>query len=171
MQIPTEWEEAYLDDRMLRGAVLHEPLSALDVRKPICVTPDTPTIEAIDVMNAQRIGAVLVTSSDDRVVGIFTERDVLKKLVGTGVSLDRPVREMMTPGPCCLHRHDAIVFALKLMHEGGFRHVPIIDDDGRPYAVVSVKDVVELVVELFARELMTTPPTSSHLAPTTSEGA
>jgi CBS domain-containing protein len=171
MQIPTEWEEAYPDERTLRGTILHEPLSALDLRKPICVSPETRTLEAIRIMNEQRIGAVLVTTSADRVVGIFTERDVLKKLVGTGVSLERPVREMMTPEPCCLHRHDAIVFALKLMHEGGFRHVPIVDDEGHPFAVVSVKDVVEFVVELFARELMTAPPASSHLAPTTSEGA
>jgi CBS domain-containing protein len=171
MQIPTEWEEAYVDERALRGAILQEPLSALEVRAPICVPPETRTSDAVRLMNEQRIGAVLVTSTDDRLLGIFTERDVLKKVLGTGVSLDRPVRELMTPEPCCLGRHDAIVFALKLMHEGGFRHVPLVDREGHPCAVISVKDVVEFVVGLFARELMTAPPAASHLAPVSREGA
>jgi CBS domain-containing protein len=171
MQIPTEWEEAYVDERAWRGDILHDPVSALQARRPICVNPETRTLDAIRVMKEQRIGAVLVTADDDRLVGIFTERDALKKLVGTGVSLERPVRDVMTPEPCCLHQHDAILFALKLMHEGGFRHVPVVDDEGRPFAVVSVKDIVELVAQLFDREVMTAPPSSSHLAPTTSEGA
>lgn len=171
MQIPTEWEEAYPEQRSFRTAILHEPLSALEVRAPICVPPETKVADAVRLMNDQRIGAVLVTTADDRLIGIFTERDILKKVVGTGASLDRTVRELMTPQPCCLHRDDAVVFALKLMHEGGFRHVPLVDDNGHPYAVISVKDVVEFVVRVFAREMMTAPPSSSHLMPTTREGA
>jgi len=172
MQIPTEWEEAYPEQqRSFRGHILHEPLSALDVRAPICVIPETRTADAIRLMNEQRIGAVLVTTPEDRLIGIFTERDVLKKVIGAAGSLERPVRDVMTAQPCCLHRDDAVVFALKLMHEGGFRHVPIVDDNGQPYAVISVKDVVELMVRIFGRELMTAPPASSHLTPATPEGA
>jgi CBS domain-containing protein len=171
MQIPSEWEESYPEERSFRVAILQEPLSALDVRAPICVSPDTKAVDAIRLMNEQRIGALLVTADNDRLVGIFTERDVLKKLVGATVSLERPVRELMTAQPCCLHRDDAVVFALKLMHEGGFRHVPLVDDDGHPYAVISVKDVVEFMMRLFAREMMTAPPASSHLMPATPEGA
>jgi CBS domain-containing protein len=172
MQFPSEWEEAYLDERSFRVAILQEPLSSLEVRAPICVSPETRAGDAIRLMNEQRIGALLVTDGDDRLIGIFTERDVLKKLVGASpAALDRPVREVMTPEPCCLHRDDAVVFALKLMHEGGFRHVPLVDDDDHPYSVISVKDVVEFVVHLFAREMMTAPPTSKDLTPTSPEGA
>jgi CBS domain-containing protein len=171
MQIPSEWEEAYPEQRTRRVALLQEPLSSLEVRAPICVSPATPAGDAIRLMNQERIGAVLVTGPDDRVIGIFTERDVLKKLVDTGVGLDRPVREVMTAQPCCLHRDDAVVYALKLMHEGGFRHVPLVDGEGHPFAVISVKDVVEFVVHLFGREMMTAPPASSHLMPASPEGA
>jgi CBS domain-containing protein len=170
MQIPTEWEEAYPDEKSLRGSILHEPLSALAPRAPVCVSPEAPVSEAIRLMNEERIGALLVTSND-RLLGIFTERDVLKKVVGGGMSQDARVREVMTAEPCCLHQDDAIVFALKLMHEGGFRHVPLLDDRARPTAVISVKDVVEFVVSLFARELATAPPEPHHLTPSTSEGA
>jgi CBS domain-containing protein len=79
-------------------------------------------------MNEERIGAVLVVSAE-RLVGIFTERDVLKKLAGRFGDPSTPVRDLRTEDPTSLHRDDAIVFALKQMHEGGFRHVPLLDDD------------------------------------------
>ena len=170
MQLSSEWQEIYPEARSFRATVF-QALSSLDLRAPICVSPETPVGDAVRLMNEQRIGALLVTSARDELLGIFTERDILKKVFGTGVSLDRPVRELMTPEPCRLHRDDAIVFALKLMDEGGFRHVPIVDGEGRPFAVVSVKDVVQFVVGLFARELMTAPPASSHLTPGSPEGA
>jgi CBS domain-containing protein len=170
MQIPTEWEEAYPDERVVRGAILHEPLSVLDLRVPVCISPDASVSEAIRRMNDERIGALMVTA-EGRLVGMFTERDVLKKLTGTGVGLDTTVADVMTPRPSCLHKDDAIVFALKLMHEGGFRHVPLLDNGGRPVGIVSVKDVVEFVVGLFARELATAPPDSRHFTPSSSEGA
>jgi CBS domain-containing protein len=170
MQIPTEWEEAYPDERSLRVSILHEPLSALDLRSPICVPPETPARDAVRLMNDERIGALLVMDQG-RLRGVFTERDVLKKIVGTAVGLDTPVRELMTEDPSCLRQDDAIVFALKLMHEGGFRHVPLLDKHERPVAIVSVKDVVEFVVGLFAREVVTAPPDSSHFRPASSEGA
>src|SRR5262245_24240107 len=103
MQIPTEWEEAYPDEKSLRGSILHEPLSALDLRSPVCIPAETLVGEAVQLMNEQRIGAVLITSLDGRLQGVFTERDVLKKIVGGGISLEAAVREVMTPEPCCLH--------------------------------------------------------------------
>jgi CBS domain-containing protein len=171
MQIPSEWEEAYLDEASFRASILQEPLSALSLRAPVCIVPDTLVGDAVRIMNDARIGALLVTSRDGRLSGIFTERDVLKRVVGGGIPKEASVLEVMTPEPCCLHRDDAVVFALKLMHEGGFRHVPLVDDEHRPVAVVSVKDVVELVVDLLEKEIATAPPEPRHLAPATSEGA
>jgi CBS domain-containing protein len=170
MQIPTEWEEAYPDERSLRVSILHEPLSALDLRSPICVPPETPAGDAVRLMNEERIGALLVMEGA-RLCGVFTERDVLKKIVATGLSLSAPVRGLMTENPTCLRQDDAIVFALKVMHEGGFRHIPLLDRQGHPVAIVSVKDVVEFVVGLFSREVVTAPPDSSHFRPISSEGA
>jgi CBS domain-containing protein len=170
MQIPTEWEEAYPDERSLRVAILHEPLSALGLRRPICVPPETLVRDAIRLMNDERIGALLVMA-EGRLLGVFTERDVLKKVVGAPAALDVAVGELMTADPSCLHQDDAIVFALKLMHEGGFRHVPLLDRQERPVAIASVKDVVEFVVGLFAKEVVTAPPDGSHLRPASSEGA
>jgi CBS domain-containing protein len=170
MQIPTEWEESYPDERSLRVSILHESLSALDLRPPICVLPDTSAGDAVRLMNDERIGALLILE-EGRLRGVFTERDVLQKIVGTGLPLDTPVRQLMTESPTCLRQDDAIVFALKVMHEGGFRHIPLLDKQGRPVAIVSVKDVVEFVVGLFAKEVVTAPPDSSHFRPASSEGA
>jgi CBS domain-containing protein len=170
MQIPSEWEEAYPNERSLRVSILHEPLSALKLTAPVCVSPDTSAGDAVRLMNDARIGSVMVTS-EGRLVGIFTERDVLKKIAGGRTGLDARVRDVMTPDPSSLHQNDAIVFALKLMDEGGFRHIPLVDDEGRPVALVSVKDVVEFVVSLFAKEMLTAPPNSRDFRPSSSEGA
>jgi CBS domain-containing protein len=170
MQIPTEWEEAYPDERSLRVSILHESLSALELRSPICVPPETSAGDAVRLMNGERIGALLIME-EGHLRGVFTERDVLMKVVGGGLGLETPVRQLMTENPTCLRQDDAIVFALKVMHEGGFRHIPLLDKQGRPVAIVSVKDVVEFVVHLFAREVVTAPPDSSHFRPASSEGA
>jgi CBS domain-containing protein len=170
MQIPTEWEEAYPDERSLRVSILHEPLTVLNLRAPICVSPQVTARDAIRRMNDERIGAVLVMAAGE-LLGVFTERDVLKKLVDTETSLDTPVRELMTPEPACLHGDDAVIFALKLMHEGGFRHVPLLDANDRPVGLVSMRDVIDFVVRIFAKELATVPPDSSHFTPSSSEGA
>jgi len=154
----------------LRVSILHEPLSVLDLNSPICVPPQTPVGDAVRLMKEERIGALLVMDHG-QLRGVFTERDVLKKVVGTSVGLDTAVEALMTERPACLHQDDAIVFALKLMHEGGFRHVPLLDRHDRPVSIVSVKDVVEFVVGLFAKEVDTAPPDSSHFRPAHSEGA
>src|SRR4029079_16564686 len=136
MQIPTEWEEAYPDERSLRVSILHESLSALDLRSPIFVSPETSAGHAGRLMNEERIGALLIMDGE-RLRGVFTERDVLKKVVGAGLGLDTRVRDLMTENPTCLHQDDAIVFALKVMHEAGFRHIPLLDKQGHPVAIVS----------------------------------
>jgi CBS domain-containing protein len=172
MEIPSEWEEPETEEtRVLQTAILHDPIWALDPSSPICAPPDTPLREAIELMNRRRIGAVLVTEGK-HLLGIFTERDVLTKVVGREMDLDgTTIGELMTPDPETLGVDDPVVFALKTMHEGGFRHVPLLDTNNRPIAVISVKDVVEFAVRLFAKELLTAPPSAAHLAPGSSEGA
>jgi len=64
----------------------------------------------------------------------------------------------MTADPESLQSGDGIAWALNLMCIGGYRHVPLTDDDGRPTGVVSVKDIVEFIVDLFPDEILNLPP-------------
>jgi CBS domain-containing protein len=77
----------------------------------------------------------------------------------------------MTPDPECLTMSDEIAWVLNLMAVGGFRHVPIVDDTGRPVAVFSVKDIVERLVELFPKDVLTLPLHPGKDIARTREGA
>ena len=111
--------------------------------------------EAVAIMREHHVGCVLVVEGE-RLAGILTERDLLLKM--EHADLDGPVSRLMTPDPETLSPDDPIVYALNKMSVGGFRHVPLVDGDGRPVGVVSVKDVVDYIVDFFPNDVLTVPP-------------
>lgn len=128
---------------------LQQPIRALRLRTPICVAPTATVREVVTTLQESRGGCVLVTEGK-KLLGIFTERDVLKKLAPKGADgADVPVSEMMTPNPVALHVEDTIVFALHQMHVGGYRHVPLVDSEREAIGIVSVRDIVDYLVEHF----------------------
>jgi len=160
----SEFEEAYEDIEAeaeedvekLCCAIMTEPIRGLEFREPIYVRPDTAVREAATAMNDAHVGCVLVIESN-RLVGIFTERDILKRVVGQ-FDLDSPVGQLMTPNPETVGMDDGIAYALNKMHIGGYRHIPVLDRHGRPAGVVSMRDVVRFIVALFPGAVLNVPP-------------
>jgi CBS domain-containing protein len=152
----SEFEEAYEDEQTIRGAILTEPIRGLEPREPVCVRPKTSIRDAIEAMNDAGVGCVLVTQAD-RLVGILTERDILKKVVGR-FELDNLVERFMTKNPERVGMDDGIAYALHKMHVGGYRHIPVVDKDGRPAGVVSIRDIVKFIVSLFPAAVLNVPP-------------
>ena len=107
-------------------------------QNPLTMTSGATVQEACAAMHERRIGAVLVTEGD-KLLGIFTGRDAVHALA---VGLD-PARtlvgQVMTAEPCCLGPHHHAHDALRLMEDGGFRHLPIVED-GRLFGIVSRYD-------------------------------
>ena len=139
-----------LDQRMIR-----EPIRYLKPRAPLFLGPENSVEDAWHLMREHRVGCVLVVD-DGALVGILTERDLLMRVDAPGSA--RPIREVMTPDPETLSPDDPIVYALNKMSVGGFRHVPLVDAAGHPVGVVSVKDVVDYIVDFFPNEVLTVPP-------------
>jgi CBS domain-containing protein len=109
------------------------------------VTADpTATLgEVVRVLAARRIGAVVVTGADRRIVGILSERDVVRVLGDKGPSaLEQPIAEMMTRKVTTCSMRDTVAELMERMTEGKFRHVPVVDD-GRLAGIVSIGDVVK----------------------------
>jgi signal-transduction protein with cAMP-binding, CBS, and nucleotidyltransferase domain len=107
------------------GRSLQEPLQVLPFAPPLSVTCTTSVAAAIRLMQEQHVGCVLVQEAD-RLVGIFTERDVLNKVAGSATDpAQTPVETVMTAEPEALPVEASISFALNLMSEGGFRHLPL----------------------------------------------
>jgi len=141
--------------RALDSRSIHEPLRLLNPRSPLSVEPTASLRDAVQVMREHHVGCVLVVTAS-KLVGILTERDLLLKM--ENADLDAPVSRLMTPDPETLELDDPIVWALNRMSVGGYRHVPLVDRDGRPVGILSVKDIVHYIVALFPNEVLTLPP-------------
>ena len=121
-----------------KGQLLGEHLDALGAPPPLTVTPDTPIDHVIGTMQDSGTDCVLVCR-DDRLVGIFTDRDAVIRVAGKRLEAVR-VEEVMTPDPVVLRHDDTIGVAIHKMAVGGFRHIPIVRD-GTPSGVVTARDV------------------------------
>ena len=155
------------------AGLVQEPLTEVPVREAIVLAADATVTEAMRAMQRDHRGCVLVTddgSRDSKLVGIFTERDVLNRIVDRGKNpATLPLREVMTPDPDVVSLKSTVAYALNKMSVGGFRHVPVVDDDHRPALVVSVRDIVEFLVAAFPREVLNLPAQDAR--PRTREGA
>ena len=157
-----ESERTATPNAVFDSGMLRQSLRALTARHPLLFAPHHTVAEAMRAMQKEHRGAVLVTedgTSDTGVIGIFTERDVLYRIIDRGQNPTRlPLAEVMTRDPECLSVEASVAWVLNKMSIGGFRHVPVIDRDGRPVSVASVKDVIEWLVERFPREILNLPP-------------
>lgn len=156
-------ELALMDERSAERTMIGAELLEREIgelcRVPVRTLEISATIgDAIDLMQEHRFGAVVITR-DGKLAGILTERDLLMKVVG---KLDdyrgRPVTEIMTADPESLRKDDELVYLMNAMHTGGFRHLPIIDDEGKPLHIVSLRDVLAYILDHFAAEIQNIPP-------------
>jgi len=107
----------------------------------VTMTADSSVYEAAKQMNAHRIGAVVVTDGD-RVVGIFTERDILNRIVAAGLDPKTTlVRDVMTSPMACGHRNSKLAECKSVMADKRIRHLPIVED-GELYGMISAGDIL-----------------------------
>lgn len=159
------WETDDADRHRKQEQKLGEALLGASIRNlepHLAVTvPASATIgEAIEIMLDRGIGAVLVTAGDGKIAGIFTERDVMKRVAASGVDRSRAVSEVMTPDPDTLGPDDGVAFALNRMVVEGYRHIPIVDGENPP-GILSVRDVVRYAVSLMPARVLNLPPEPS----------
>lgn len=131
--------------RGLARSVMEDNLSRLE-QEFLAITPDASAADTVKRMNAARLGCALVLD-DARLVGIFTERDVLNKLSGNAALAERTlVKDLMTPNPEFLNESDSVATAVNKMSLGRYRHIPIKKADGS-YAVTSIKHVLKYIAK------------------------
>lgn len=120
---------------------------------------DASAAAAVREMTEHDLGAVAVEDDVGRVVGIFTERDVLLRGIAGGEGwLESPLSAVMTPDPVTVTASDSVAEAIHRMKEGHFRHLPVIDDQGRAVAMLSIRRVIADVAEHFPAEVQNLPP-------------
>ena len=127
--------------RSLARSVMEDDLSKLE-KELLAVSPDTSARETINQMKQARLGCALVLE-DGKLVGIFTERDLLNKLTGhAALPATTPVRQLMSANPEVLQETDSVAAALNKMSLGRYRHIPVQKSDGS-YCVTSIKHVLK----------------------------
>jgi len=138
-------DESQGGKRTLARSVMEDDLSKLE-NEFLGVTPDTATGEVVNQMKQARLGCALVLDNG-KLVGIFTERDLLSKLTGPAAqSPTTPVKQLMSANPEVLLETDSIAAALNKMSMGHYRHIPVQKSDGS-YCVTSIKHVLKYLAQ------------------------
>jgi CBS domain-containing protein len=163
---PNEYE---LEEQQLGEAILGATIRDLEPRPAAMVKESASIKQAIQLMLERNVGAVLV-EREGKPVGIFTERDVLRRVIHTGIDQEHPVEEVMTPDPETLSPDDSIAFALNRMVVGGFRNIPIVDEEGKPPALLSQREVVAYIVSVLPARVLNLPPLPNLEARSTDGG-
>jgi CBS domain-containing protein len=129
-------------------SLMEDAVGSLHPPEPIVALPTTSVSIAIQTLLKHDIGALLVVDETGKLLGIFSERDVLAKVADPEADYTkRTVGEFMTADPECVNADDTLAFALHKMDVGGYRHLPVLHE-GRPAAVVSVRDLLRHITRL-----------------------
>ena len=136
-------------------------VSDLRPRPAVTLLENVSVRDAVDTLQREMAGCAILCDPEGRAVGIFTERDVLRRVIGEKVDPDSPMTTVMSTDLATVKLSDPITTAINLLHTRGLRHLPVIDEDGRPTGVVSVKRVMEYLVEHSPEAVYNLPPTTS----------
>ena len=141
-----------------------DPVSRLRLR-PVCsVDASTSIDQTLRCMVERRVGCALVTEGGGngtapQLIGIFTERDFVDRVVAAELDVGQPIGGEMTRSPKTIQNSQSIQNAIEMMEGGGYRHLPVLKEDAQPAGVLSVKDVVHYLVGYFPANVYNLPPT------------
>jgi len=121
------------------------------MKKAVSAMPNIKIKDAAKLMDENSIGCVVVTSPEDKVIGIFTERD-LTRIVANDIPLDKSLGDVMTKNPWTAKESDSISKVVTLMYEKGIRHLPVIDSEGRLKGLILVRDLTGILTRLTSYE-------------------
>ena len=131
-------------------ALKQEQVGHLDLQSFTIVESGTSVQDVVDQMRHERHNCALVQKKG-ALIGIFTERDVLRKVVTDPGTWQKKIDELMTPGPASVSPSDSAASALKKMEEGRFRNVPVVDEDGAIHGNVTHYAFIKFLAEHFPR--------------------
>jgi len=134
----------------------------------VCIAPTTPISTAIELMKKDEGGCAIVCEGD-RVVGIFTERDLLTKIIGQNIDLNGPVSEWMSQVVATLSPDATLGDAVAIMTEKSYRNIPLVKD-GKLTGSISVFDVISYLAESYPKATMNLPPLPGQVMDSTDGG-
>jgi CBS domain-containing protein len=146
-----------------------DSVSLMETDDYVCIEPSTPLFKAIQVMKQDEGGCAIVCRADRSVVGIFTERDLLTKIVGQAVDQNAPVSNWMSPIVATLTPDATVGDAVAIMNDKGYRNIPLVKD-GKLVGSISVFDVISYLAESYPKTTMNLPPNPHQVMDSTDGG-
>lgn len=118
-------------------------MSVKDIMKTEVITANAETSikDVAKIMSEKNIGSILIVDDSNRVIGIFTERDLVK-VVALGIDLNTPIKNVMTTNVISAYPTDNIAAIAIKMLEKGIRHMPVVDEYNRLLGIISIRDVL-----------------------------
>jgi CBS domain-containing protein len=153
--------EAALEEEFseIKGALLDDTIRVLGPDEPLAVADTVSVQDAVARMMTLRRAAVLVVDGQGRLAGIFTERDVLTRVVAAGLSPGATlVGAVMTRDPDSLSVSDRVAHAVNQMSVAGYRTIPLVDSNRRPVGVVTVSHIIKWMADLFPEAVLNLRP-------------
>jgi CBS domain-containing protein len=152
-------ESLETDFRKLEGALVSDTVKLLAPSEPIKLRDTASVHDAIVQMAEKRRAAVVIVDAEGRLTGIFTERDLLRRVAVAGRDPGQTrLSEVMTPNPEALAPDDLICYAINRLHHAGYRTIPLVDAQQRPIGVMTVHDIVQWLAELFPEAIVNLRP-------------
>jgi CBS domain-containing protein len=124
----------------------------IEGQQPVTALSTTTVTDAARLMKEHNIGALMVCD-DEKLVGVFTERDALFRVLAAGLPGTTSLADVMTANPQTIPADSGFSTALHIMHDGHFRHLPVVDN-GRVVGIVSVRDALGPELESFVFEML-----------------
>ena len=126
--------------------------------------PEATVTQAICLMREKKIGCVLICR-EDHLLGLFTERDLIRRVLARRLPLDSPIQQVMTTSPAVVSPTDSISSAIRKMQEGNYRHLPVLDTKNKPMGILSVKRIVHYLAGHFPTAVFNLPPDPTQYPP------
>lgn len=154
------------------------PVAQLLKEKKICEiinpklvqAPPSISIEQAVTIMQQNGSGYIVIAEQNKPIGIFTENDLVFKILGQGIDWNRPVSDLMTKNPKVLRTDDSVGQAIDIMGEHRFYHIPLVDAVGNLVNVISVRTLIRFLAEFYPAEIMNLPPNVNQIIETAEGG-
>ena len=138
--------------------------------KLVTALPGITLQEALDLMRKEKSGYIVVADQHLKVVGMFTEREVLMNVLHKGVLLSEPMSKYMRTDVHTLKKTDTVGNAIQAMNKFSIRHIPLVDELDQMNGVLSIRTVVTFLSELFPTEVFNLPPKADQIHETVEGG-
>ena len=121
------------------------------------ISPSTPLSKVYESMDKNRHGAVMICDND-KVIGIFTDRDILYRTALEDLDPETPVSQVMSTRPVTVRTDQRLADAIQTMVDGGYRHAPVVDPSGSEVGLLSTRVILKFIADHYPETVLNLPP-------------